>query len=122
MLYRPFRTPQPSLPTPPRILPTRWRVALFKATKWSHSLPAQWAISSAAVAAADMVASIWPPSVSASRAKLLTTVLMSSAILLISSTSSSVRRSHTSLIPVIGSQMRDNKSRIAACTLSIWAA
>lgn len=95
---------------------------MFKATKWSHSLPAQCAISSAAVAAADMVASIWPPSVSASREKLFTTVLMSSAILLISSSSSSVRRSHTSLIPVIGSQMRDNKSRIAAWTLSIWAA
>ncbi|OBJ12871.1 hypothetical protein A5624_10045 [Mycobacterium sp. 1482292.6] len=74
------------------------------------------------MAAADMVALIWSASVSASSEKLSTTVLMSSAILLISSSSSSVRRSHTSLMPVSGSQMRDNRSRIAACTLSILAA
>ncbi|OHW72845.1 hypothetical protein AFC81_02550 [Mycobacterium avium subsp. paratuberculosis] len=90
--------------------------------KWSHSLPAQWLMFSVAAATADTVASIWPPSVSASRPKLSTTVRMSSAIFLISSSSSSVSRSQTSLIPVSGSQMRDNRSRIAACTWSTLAA
>ncbi|OBI18444.1 hypothetical protein A5714_00100 [Mycobacterium sp. E2462] len=90
--------------------------------KWSHSLSAQWAMSFAAAAAAAMALRISPANASASCAKLSTTVWMSSAMRLISSSSSSVSRSQTSLMPVMGSQMRDSRSTIAVCTWSTWSA
>ncbi len=74
------------------------------------------------VSASVSVVATWWRSASTSAVKLLTIVRMSLAIFLISSSSWAVKNSQTSFKPVIGSQMRDNRSLIAAWTLSIFAA
>ncbi|CFE47308.1 Uncharacterised protein [Mycobacterium tuberculosis] len=104
--------PVPSMTTPTGLL----------CKNRSHCLPAWSAIAVITASACDTTAVISAANASTSPLNWSTTTAMSWAMRWISSSSWSVRNSHTSLIPVSGSQMRANKSRTAACTASMRAA
>ena len=112
-LHTPFAYCSTWLITRPTSVPCR---------NWSHSLSAYCPTSVTTCLTAPTAVESCDANAEASAEKLSTTVLISSAICLISSWSSSVRMSQISLMPVIGSQIRDSRSTIAACVSSIWPA